>query len=56
MVDQKSRNPESLSRSFAESLKAIHNVKLAPCCDALLVICPEHERSVGKYSVRIELS
>src|SRR5215831_3690702 len=45
MVDQKSRDPESLSRSFAESLKAIHNVKLAPACDALLVICPEHERT-----------
>lgn len=45
MVDQKSRAPESLARSFAESLKAIHNVKLAPCCDALLVICPEHERT-----------
>jgi len=45
IVDQKSREPESLARSFAESLKAIHNVKLAPCCDALLVICPEHERT-----------
>ncbi len=45
MVDQKSREPESLARSFAESLKAIHNVKLAPSCDALLVICPEHERT-----------
>jgi hypothetical protein len=45
MVDQKSREPESLARSFAGSLKAIHNVKLAPCCDALLVICPEHERT-----------
>jgi hypothetical protein len=45
MVDQQSREPESLARSFAESLKAIHNVKLAPCCDALLVICPEHERT-----------
>jgi len=45
MIDQKSREPESLARSFAESLKAIHNVKLAPCCDALLVICPEHERT-----------
>ena len=27
------------------SLKAIHNVKLAPACDALLVVCPEHERT-----------
>jgi thiol-disulfide isomerase/thioredoxin len=45
VVDQKSRDPQSLSRSMAESLKAIHNVKLAPACDALLVVCPEHERT-----------
>jgi hypothetical protein len=45
MVDQRSREPESLARSFAESLKALHNVKLAPACDALLVVCPEHERT-----------
>ena len=45
IVDQKSRTPESLARSFAESLKALQNVKLAPGCDALLVVCPEHERT-----------
>jgi hypothetical protein len=45
IVDQKSRTPESLARSFAESLKAMQNVKLAPACDALLVVCPEHERT-----------
>ncbi len=45
VVDQKSRTPESLARSFAASLKAIHNVKLAPACDAILVVCPEHERT-----------
>ncbi len=45
IVDQKSRTPESLSRSFAESLKALQNVKLAPGCDAILVVCPEHERT-----------
>ena len=45
VVDQKSRDPESLSRSIAESLKAVHNVKLAPACDAMLVVCPEHERT-----------
>jgi len=45
IVDQKSRTPESLARSMAESLKAIHNVKLAPACDALMVVCPEHERT-----------
>jgi len=45
VVDQKSRDPESLSRSFAGSLRAIHNVKSAPSCDALLVVCPEHHRT-----------
>jgi len=45
VVDQKSRDPESLSRSYAESLKALSNVKHAPACDALLVVCPEHHRT-----------
>lgn len=45
VVDQKSRTPESLSRSFAECMKAIFNTKLAPGCDAILVMCPEHERT-----------
>ena len=45
VVDQKSRTPESLTRSMAGSLRAIHNPKLFPACDALLVVCPEHERT-----------
>jgi hypothetical protein len=45
VIDQKSREPESLARSMAESLKAVQSVKLAPACDALLVVCPEHERT-----------
>lgn len=45
VVDQKSRDPESLSRSFAGCLKAIYNIKLAPACDAMVVISPEHERT-----------
>src|SRR5689334_4182132 len=45
IVDQKSRDPESLARSFAESLKAVQNVKIAPGCDAMLVVCPEHVRT-----------
>jgi hypothetical protein len=45
IVDQKSRDPESLARSFAGSLKAIHNIKLAPACDALIVVSPEHHRT-----------
>jgi hypothetical protein len=45
VVDQKSRDPLSLARSMAESLKAMQSVKLAPACDAILVVCPEHERT-----------
>jgi hypothetical protein len=45
IVDQKSRDPESLARSFAESLKVLQNVKLAPGADAMIVVCPEHERT-----------
>ena len=45
IVDQKSRDPESLAKSFAGSLKALGNVKHAPSCDALLVVCPEHHRT-----------
>ena len=45
VVDQKSRDPESLAKSFAGSLKALSNVKHAPSCDALLVVCPEHHRT-----------
>ena len=45
VIDQKSREPESLARSMAESLKAVQSVKLAPACDAILVVCPEHERT-----------
>jgi len=45
VVDQKSREPESLTLSFAAAMKAVHNIKLAPVCDMLLVVCPEHERT-----------
>ena len=45
VTDQKSRDPESLAKSFAGSLKALSNVKHAPSCDALLVVCPEHHRT-----------
>jgi hypothetical protein len=45
VVDQKSREPESLARSFAESLKVLQNAKIAPGADAMIVVCPEHERT-----------
>jgi thiol-disulfide isomerase/thioredoxin len=44
IVDQKSRTPESLSRSFAEGLKVVSHPKMAMAADAFLVISPEHER------------
>jgi hypothetical protein len=44
IVDQKSRTPESLARSFALSLRAVDHPKLAMAGDALLVVSPEHSR------------
>ena len=45
VVDQKARDPESLCRTFAASLRAFHNVKAAPAGDVIIVVCPEHERT-----------
>jgi hypothetical protein len=44
IVDQKSRTPESLSRSFAEGLKVVSHPKISMAADAFLVVSPEHER------------
>ncbi len=44
VVDQRSRHPESLARSFAASLRGVAHPKLAIAFDAMLVICPEHGR------------
>ena len=44
IVDQKSRTPESLARSFALSLRAVDHHKLAMAGDALLVVSPDHCR------------
>ena len=48
IVDQKSRQPESLTQSFAECLKSFHHPKLYGGADALIVISPEHERTYRK--------
>lgn len=42
--DQKSRQPESLTRSLAALLRGLHHPKLYGGPDALLVISPEHMR------------
>ncbi len=44
IIDQKSREPESLTRSFAAVLRANAHPKLPLKIDAVLVISPEHGR------------
>jgi len=44
VVDQISRTPESLARTFALALRAVAHPKLALAFDALLVVSPEHGR------------
>ena len=44
VVDQISRTPESLARTFALALRAVGHPKLALAFDALLVVSPEHGR------------
>jgi hypothetical protein len=44
IVDQLSREPESLSRSLAASLRTLHNAKIVMAFDCLLAIGPEHAR------------
>jgi hypothetical protein len=48
IVDQKSRDPESLATSFAECLRAMHHPKLVMAFDALAVVGPEHARVFGE--------
>ena len=44
LVDQLSRTPESLTRSFAACLRTVAHPKLALAWDAALVVSPEHGR------------
>ncbi len=44
IADQKSRAPESLTRSLALSLRTVHHAKIYGAADALLIISPEHMR------------
>ncbi len=44
IVDQKSREPESLCRSFAAGLRVAGHPKMVLGSDAILVVSPEHER------------
>ena len=44
VVDQASRTPESLARSFAGTLRTVANPKLPLAFDAFVVVSPEHAR------------
>jgi hypothetical protein len=44
VVDQLSREPESLARSLAAALRTVAHPKLALVFDAVLVVSPEHAR------------
>ncbi len=44
VVDQISREPESLARSFAVNLRTLHHPKLLMAFDVMLAIGPEHSR------------
>ena len=44
IVDQISRTPESLARSFAAKLRAVNHPKLVMGMGAMLVVAPEHAR------------
>jgi hypothetical protein len=47
VADQKSREPESLCRSLAESLLCVGHRKFAMVSDAFVVISPEHQHVFG---------
>lgn len=44
VVDQQSRNPESLAKSIAMSLRSVAHTKLFGMADVILLVCPEHRR------------
>ncbi len=44
VIDQLSREPESLARTLAVNLRTVHHPKVAMAFDCMLVIGPEHAR------------
>ncbi|MEZ4865513.1 MAG: thioredoxin family protein [Caldilineaceae bacterium] len=44
VMDQLSRTPESLARTFAAALRSVCHPKAAQGSDAILIVCPEHAR------------
>ena len=48
IIDQKSRDPESLARTLAVNLRTLQHPKMVMAFDCLLVIGPEHARVFGQ--------
>src|SRR5947209_1352784 len=48
VVDQLSRSPESLARTFAACLRSVAHPKLARDYEAIVVVSPEHGRVFGQ--------
>ena len=48
IMDQRSRTPDSLSRTYANSLKTVAHSKIFMVADAVLVVSPEHARVFRK--------
>jgi hypothetical protein len=48
VVDQLSRTPESLARTFALCLRSVAHPKLVMASDAILVVSPEHGNIFGQ--------
>ncbi len=46
IVDEKARTPEDILAVFATSLAAVDNVNKYPSPDAVLIVCPEHEKTL----------
>lgn len=44
IVDQQSREPESLTKNISNSLRSVVNTKMYGAADAILVVSPEHRR------------
>ncbi len=54
IVDQLSRDPESLCRSLAACLRSVHHPKLLLAFDAILAVGPEHARVFREAGLRKE--
>lgn len=46
VVEERARTPEELAATFAAALRVVDNPNKFPAPDVLVVVCPEHERTL----------